>query len=457
MSIWKVKRKVKNVLIQENDQETQEMNGQIQVAADQLNGVVEQMKLAACSLNTTSESSKNSTLDLMKQSERTVEYTLQVSDKMRTIESSASEISMVSKKIHEHSQSSYNELIHSLSSLSALQEKYDSLLSNHYSLLKQMESLVNHSHNINKILSTIGSISQQTSILSLNATIEAARAGEHGKGFAVVASEVGKLANQTSTAVEQTRNNILQVQEEISITTNMVQTETEQIESGSGELQHIGNLLDNFKNNLNTITSMVSNSSEEVDAQSTSVKEIANLLEEISKRTIYNKEYVSQVINDMDQQHKNVEEIIMINELLHTTSEALQTIITVKDSISLTSEQKEFIYTIQKQLQDKINLSSLSEMNDAYHKNWLDTILAEHSELDAIWSNRLDGSFLYSKPKALLINASIRKWFIEACKGKSFITSAYTSVLTKRPCITISFPILKDQEVVGVVGVDISF
>ncbi|MGP7816361.1 methyl-accepting chemotaxis protein [Niallia sp. 01092] len=293
MSIWKVKSKTKHIPLQIKDDEALELNGKIQVAADQLNGVIEQMKLAANSLNSTSESSKNSTLELMNQSEKTVEYTLQVSEKMRIIEVSASEISKVSTIIHENSEASYEELMHSLSSLAALQEKYDSLLSNHYSLLKQMESLVNHSNNINDILLSIGSISQQTSILSLNATIEAARAGEHGKGFAVVASEVGKLANQTNDAVEQTRNNILQVQEEISITTDMVRTETEQIETGSGELQHIGNLLDHFKNNLNNITSMVSNSTQEVNAQSTSVKEIANLLEEISKMTIHNKEYVS--------------------------------------------------------------------------------------------------------------------------------------------------------------------
>ncbi|MGP7816362.1 PDC sensor domain-containing protein [Niallia sp. 01092] len=159
----------------------------------------------------------------------------------------------------------------------------------------------------------------------------------------------------------------------------------------------------------------------------------------------------------MGQQHNNVEEIIEINELLHITSKELQNITTVTDSISLTTEQKELIHSIQTQIQDKITKSTLSEMNDSYHIKWLNNVLKEHTELDAIWSNRLDGSFIHSKPKAMLINASIRQWFIEASKGKSFITKAYTSVLTKRPCITISFPITKKGEVGGVVGVDISF
>ena len=66
---------------------------------------------------------------------------------------------------------------------------------------------------IGRLAETISNIAEQINLLSLNASIEAARAGEQGKGFAVVAAEIGKLANDTSTAVAEIQETITSVQE----------------------------------------------------------------------------------------------------------------------------------------------------------------------------------------------------------------------------------------------------
>ena len=70
--------------------------------------------------------------------------------------------------------------------------------------------------NIGQMADVIAGIAEQINLLSLNASIEAARAGEAGRGFAVVADEIGKLANETSTAVKNIQDTVQQVQDAFS-------------------------------------------------------------------------------------------------------------------------------------------------------------------------------------------------------------------------------------------------
>ncbi|RMD60554.1 MAG: HAMP domain-containing protein [Alphaproteobacteria bacterium] len=78
---------------------------------------------------------------------------------------------------------------------------------------RTMQKLAEVAERIGEIVGLINDIAEQTNLLALNATIEAARAGEAGKGFAVVANEVKGLAEQTSKATDEIRQQITEIRE----------------------------------------------------------------------------------------------------------------------------------------------------------------------------------------------------------------------------------------------------
>ncbi|MCR9141622.1 MAG: methyl-accepting chemotaxis protein [bacterium] len=101
-----------------------------------------------------------------------------------------------------------------------LNEVSESLATSEAAVMELMQKINNASsalrkigvqnRNVTNFLGSIEDISDRTNLLSLNAAIEAARAGQSGRGFAVVAEEVGRLAEQTSIAVSDIKNVLLE-------------------------------------------------------------------------------------------------------------------------------------------------------------------------------------------------------------------------------------------------------
>ncbi|MGL9616722.1 nitrate- and nitrite sensing domain-containing protein [Bradyrhizobium sp. U531] len=75
-----------------------------------------------------------------------------------------------------------------------------------------VQGLSSAAERVGDVLQLINEIARQTNLLALNAAIEAARAGQAGRGFAVVAGEVKGLAEQTSKATDDIRDQVAAIQ-----------------------------------------------------------------------------------------------------------------------------------------------------------------------------------------------------------------------------------------------------
>lgn len=99
------------------------------------------------------------------------------------------------------------------------------------------------SADIEKILSVIKDVTEQTNLLSLNAAILAAQAGEYGKSFSVVADEIRALSDRTASSTRDISNIIKTIQSEISEAVKSIDSGMRRVNEGSSMVFKVGDAL----------------------------------------------------------------------------------------------------------------------------------------------------------------------------------------------------------------------
>ncbi len=121
------------------------------------------------------------------------------------------------REIKEIADLTQNSIGISVQQMMELQEKVVETISITDLVICNIEKLNLRTREIEKIVDTISSIAEETTLLSLNASIEAARAGEAGRGFTVVADSIKKLADQSVIATAEIHSIVEAIDEETKV------------------------------------------------------------------------------------------------------------------------------------------------------------------------------------------------------------------------------------------------
>jgi len=104
----------------------------------------------------------------------------------------------------------------SQSNLQEMETTMRQLVADTQSITLKLSMMNEKANNINRVITTITKVADQTNLLSLNAAIEAEKAGEYGAGFAVVAREIRRLADQTAVATLEIEQMVKEMQTAVS-------------------------------------------------------------------------------------------------------------------------------------------------------------------------------------------------------------------------------------------------
>jgi len=153
--------------------------------------------------------------------------------------------------------------------------------------VKKSAEIITHlgarSTDIEKVLSVIKDVTEQTNLLSLNAAILAAQAGEYGKSFSVVADEIRGLSERTANSAREIGLIVKNIQKDIKDAVHSIDKTQIKVDEGNTLVLHVGEALRETLNASIHSTEMTKAIEKATEEQSLGLRQITVAMDEIRK------------------------------------------------------------------------------------------------------------------------------------------------------------------------------
>jgi methyl-accepting chemotaxis protein len=234
--------------------------------AENLTGIVSQIKTGAGEVAGASAEISTGTTDL---SQRTEEQAASLEQTSASME----EISATVKKNAENAQQANQ----SAASTREVASRGGEVVAQAVEAMSRIEQ---SSRQIADIISVIDEIARQTNLLALNAAVEAARAGDAGRGFAVVAAEVRSLAQRSSQAAKDIKD--------------LIDNSTTQVKDGVELVNRTGEQLKEIVDSINSVATIVSDIASASAEQASGIDQVNKALTQMDEVTQQNSALVEE-------------------------------------------------------------------------------------------------------------------------------------------------------------------
>ena len=188
--------------------------------------------------------------------------------------------------------------------------------------------------------------------------------------------------------------------------------------------------------------------------QAATVQQMAQVAKRINEYCQQLRHCAERTEEALARQKESQEEALAMETILQQVAEGLQ-----KDTsrIRLAEADGEVKKQTAQILQEVTALvAEISRLPETAQEKKLEQWLREHKNLEAVWSNREDGSFIVSLPPAGLANANGREWFRRALAEGSYVSEVYVSAISGHPCVTVAVSCCDPAGSKVILGVDLS-